>query len=42
MLKYFAAEGLVELGRGTVTVTDPEGIRALAGVDDGPGGACPV
>ena len=42
MLKYFAAEGLVELGRGTVPVTDPEGIRALAGVDDGPGGACPV
>ena len=42
MLKYFAAEGLVELGRGTVTVTDPDGIRALAGVDDGPGGACPV
>lgn len=42
MLKYFAAEGLVELGRGTVTVTDPEGIRALAGVDDGPGGVCPV
>lgn len=42
MLKYFAAEGLVELGRGTVTVTDPEGIRALAGVDDGPGDACPV
>ena len=42
MLKYFAAEGLVELGRGTVTVTDPDGIRALAGVDDGPGGVCPV
>ena len=42
MLKYFAAEGLVELDRGTVTVTDPDGIRALAGVDDGPGGACPV
>lgn len=42
MLKYFAAEGLVELGRGTVTVTDPEGIRALAGVDDGPGGVCSV
>ena len=42
MLKYCAAEGLVELGRGTVTVTDPEGIRALAGVDDGPGDACPV
>ena len=31
MLRRFSQEGLVELGRGSVTVKDPEGLRRLAG-----------
>lgn len=30
MLKYFAEEGIVELGRGRVTVTDPEKLKRYA------------
>ena len=29
MLKYFVAEGLVELSRGGVTLLDPEGLKKL-------------
>ena len=31
MLRYFQGEGLVELARGSVRITDMEGLRALAG-----------
>lgn len=31
MLKYFQSEGLVRLERGSVTLTDPDRLRALAG-----------
>lgn len=31
MMKYFQHEGLVELGRGKVTITDEEGLRRTAG-----------
>ena len=30
MLRYFQEEGLVQLSRGTVTITDPEGLSQLA------------
>ena len=29
MLKYFEKEGLVSLGRGTVTIKDSQGLRGL-------------
>ena len=32
MLRHFADDGIVSLGRGTVTVTDAEKLRKLAGM----------
>ena len=31
MLRYFQSEGLVQLSRGTITITDSEGLEALQG-----------
>lgn len=32
MLRHFADDGVVSLGRGTVTVTDAQKLRSLAGM----------
>lgn len=40
MLKYFSSEGIVSLGRGTVTVTDRAALLALADPESGTEDAC--